>query len=151
MSARGLLMMSEKDVILVVDDHDESRRVLLRILAMHGYSSAGASSAREALGLLDTLKPSLVIMDYHMPEMDGLALFRHIRAIPRLADVPVIVFSAADGEVREKALGEGVNAWIVKASLDWAELGREIKRFAGRVQATENTPQPPEPRTKGAS
>lgn len=135
-------------MILVVDDHEESRRVLLRILAIHGYTSAGAANARDALQFLATVKPSLVIVDYHMPDMDGMSLFRAIRAIPHMADLPVIVFSASDGQARESALREGVNAWIVKGSLDWSQLHREIVRFAGPGKTVKDRPSGNQPRSK---
>jgi CheY-like chemotaxis protein len=118
-------------MILIVDDHEDTRDVLARMLRFEGYEAVAVSAAPEALTFLAANKPSLIILDYNMPSMDGLTLFSQIRKDTRLADVPVIMFSASGGDLKEKSLKAGVNAFIIKASLDWADLRREIHRLAG--------------------
>ena len=131
-------------MILIVDDHEDTRYVLARMLRFEGYEAVAVSSADEALAFLASSKPSLVILDYNMPSVDGLTLFSQIRKDPRLNDVPVIMFSASGGDLKEKSLRAGVNAFIVKASLDWAELRREIHRFAGAANPTATPPITPQ-------
>ena len=118
-------------MLLVVDDHEDSRYVLVRMLFYEGYEAIGVASGQEALIFLGANKPSLVVLDYNMPDMDGLAVFSEMKKDDRLRNIPVIMFSANDGQVKEKALLSGVDAYIVKGSLDWADLHREIIRLVG--------------------
>jgi len=118
-------------MILVVDDHEDMRCVLVRTLALDGYKSVAVSSGFEALLYLRAHKPRLILLDYNMPDMDGLMFFSEVRKDHRLHDVPVIMFTADDGPAREKAMKLGVDAYIIKGSMDWAELRREIARLAG--------------------
>jgi CheY-like chemotaxis protein len=77
--------------ILLVDDSDEIRGMVARILEQEGYEVGQAANAREAVSLIDHLRPDLVITDIFMPEGDGFELMREIRdRNPRL---PVIVMS----------------------------------------------------------
>jgi CheY-like chemotaxis protein len=118
-------------MILVVDDHEDMRYVLVRTLALDGYQAVAVSSGFEALIYLRTHKPALIVLDYNMPDMDGLMFFAEVRKDHRLRDVPVIMFTADDGPVRETAINLGVDAYVIKGSMDWAELRREIARLAG--------------------
>jgi CheY-like chemotaxis protein len=135
-------------MILVVDDHEDTRDVLARMLRFEGYEAVALSSPQEALTFLTDKKPSLIILDYNMPVIDGLTLFRQIRKDARLADVPVIMFSASGGDLKERSLKAGVNAFIVKASLDWADLRREIQRLAGAGNPARTPPIPPQPNSQ---
>src|SRR3954447_10605259 len=105
-------------MVLVVDDREETRYVLVRILGFQGYEAVALGSGEEALEFVRTRKPSLVILDYEMPGLDGLSVFRRMKLHPESADIPVVMFSANDGLVRQHALSEGVKGWIMKGSLD---------------------------------
>jgi len=119
------------NMILVVDDHEPTRGVLVRILKLEGYAAMAAESGAEALAFLKVYTPRLIVLDYSMPDMDGLTLFSLIRHDEKLKHIPVIMFSANGGQVKEQALKAGVDAYIVKASLDWMNLSNEIARLAG--------------------
>jgi len=126
-------------MLLIVDDREDSRRVLNQLLALQGYKSVEAASGREALAVVRATEISLVILDFNMPDIDGLAVFREMRSDPQLRSIPVIMFSATDGTAKAQALREGVNAWIMKGSLDFAALHREVARLIGAPR----TPAPP--------
>jgi two-component system response regulator PrrA len=83
--------------VLVVDDDEDVRSLLSRLLQLHGFQSLTAASGREALALLDDAArlPSLIVLDLEMPVMDGrtFLVFRQQRPVWR--QVPVIVVSAA--------------------------------------------------------
>jgi len=118
-------------MILIVDDHQDTRNVLVRLLRMDGYEARAVSDGNEALSFLKTHVPRLIILDYGLPDMEGLDVFKQIRNDPRLSAVPVIMFSAYEGLRKEKALKAGVDAYVVKATLDWMFLQKEILRLAG--------------------
>jgi CheY-like chemotaxis protein len=123
-------------MILVVEDHADTRRALLRLLSLDGYEAAPAGCGQDALTLLKLNKPRLVILDCGLPDIDGLAVFRAIRSDPRLDDTRVVMFSAYDGSRRDEALAAGVDAYVLKGSLDLLHLLDEIRRFAGPPDQT---------------
>ena len=63
--------MREKEEILVIDDDRVSRRMLVRALAEAGYDCREASSGVEALEMLHAAAPSLLLLDFHMPGLNG--------------------------------------------------------------------------------
>ncbi|HEY8516722.1 MAG TPA: response regulator [Candidatus Binatia bacterium] len=90
--------------ILIVDDSPDLCEVMAALFELHGYSSVCANDGGAALKLLhDGLRPALILLDWMMPEVDGAAFRRAQLADPELADIPVIVVSAAPVE----ALREG--------------------------------------------
>lgn len=78
-----------------------------------------------------------------MPGLDGLHVFRHMKRDPRLAAIPVIMFSANDGLWKDRAIAAGVDAYIVKGALDWGLLQREVLRLAGPGTLPIAKPLPP--------
>ncbi len=118
-------------MVLVVDDHEESAYVLKRLLMIEGYEAVTATSGPAALDFLRKNPFTLVILDYHMPGMDGLAVFRAMQSDTALKPIPVIFFSAHDGDVMNAALNEGAAAWVIKGSLDASGLFRHIVRLIG--------------------
>ena len=85
--------------ILVVDDNAGNRDMLSRRLDREGYSVDTAADGREALSKLETGNFDLVLLDIVMPELDGFAVLKTIRADPRWKEVAVIMISALD-EIR---------------------------------------------------
>lgn len=122
-------------MILVVDDHTDTREALLRLLKRDGYEVIGVTGGREALLFLQTHKPRLVILDYNMPDVDGLSVLVEMKRDARLADVRVVMFSASGGNLKEQALAAGVNGFVTKSSLDWAVLRAQIQQWAGPADA----------------
>ena len=118
-------------MLLVVDDHADTREVLVRLLRRDGYEAASVGSGIDAIEFLQANKPALVILDHSMPGMNGLDVLAQMKRDPRLADVPVIIFSANEGTLREQALQLGAAAYVLKASLDWSILRELIIQLAG--------------------
>lgn len=85
--------------ILVVDDNAANRDMLSRRLEREGYSVDTASDGREALAKLETANFDLVLLDIVMPELDGFAVLKTVRADPRWKEIAVIMISALD-EIR---------------------------------------------------
>jgi CheY-like chemotaxis protein len=84
--------------ILVVDDNDETRDVLQRVLQIKGYVTAEARSGADALRWLrDGNRARLILLDISMPGMDGWAVHAELKSDPALSRIPVIVFSGVDG------------------------------------------------------
>jgi len=85
---------SSAPAILVVDDDEDSRRILMYGLGSAGYRVLLAENGAAAVEMARSVRPSLVIMDLAMPEMDGYAATRALKEDERTRDVPVIAWSA---------------------------------------------------------
>lgn len=106
-------MNSTSNRILIVDDREQNRYVLRRILQQGGYECDEAATGREALEKVQSL-PDLVILDVHLPDLSGFELCRKIKETPRTATVSVLQISASfvTGEDKAKALEAGADAYL---------------------------------------
>lgn len=80
--------------IVIAEDSATQKEQLKYILETHGYQVVAASNGKEALALLRSSKPNLVISDIVMPEMDGYELCKQIKTDEKLKDIPVILLTA---------------------------------------------------------
>jgi CheY-like chemotaxis protein len=113
--------------ILVVEDNFILSETLSTLLGADGYRVCAASDGQEALERLRGKdRPALVILDLMMPIKDGFAFLKERRQQSELADIPVIVVSAAD-DLQEQATALGVAEYLSKP-VDPAELLRIVRR-----------------------
>ncbi len=126
---------------LVVDDFADAREMLGHLLEYRGAEVHTAASVREALALLEKRAFDVVLTDLGMPEQDGYAMVRGIRAhpAPRVRSLPVIAVTAysGDGE-RDRALSQGFDDYVVKPVLAdqmAASIARQL--MPSRAQGSE--------------
>ncbi len=104
--------------VLVVDDHPTARTILARYLESFGFSTGEVASGAEALDELETaeLPYQLVLIDWHMPGMDGIEVTRRIHASRRISSHPAVIMVSAYGraELVERAEAEGIKGFLVK-------------------------------------
>jgi CheY-like chemotaxis protein len=102
--------------ILVAEDHPVNQKFLEVLLQRMGHTATFCDNGALALQALQEQDYDVVLMDIHMPVMDGLTATSHIRALPsEKSNIPVIVLSAdVYSEARDKAAAVGVNAFIPK-------------------------------------
>lgn len=106
--------MAKKN-ILVVEDNQVNRRLAEFLLRSQGYRVHEAATAEEALQMLKTEIPDLIVMDIQLPGMDGLEATRIIKDKAATSHIPVVaVTSYAMPGDREKALAAGCAGYIVK-------------------------------------
>ena len=117
--------------ILVVDDNQDNREILIHRLAHLGsFEILVASNGREALEVASRLKPDLILMDLRMPVMDGYEATRALRRTEWGKNLPVIAVTAhAAEEHREKALAAGCSDFIPKPVIDYSVIQRAIQRL----------------------
>ena len=124
-------MMSSEDkgTILYVEDNSDNRTLVRRILLSEDYKLLEATNAHEALELLTTAKPDLILMDINMPDMDGYTLTAKIKTMPGFERVPILALTAnvMRGD-REKTIEAGCDGYIQKP-IDLDQLVKEIERF----------------------
>lgn len=125
--------MAEK--ILIVDDDIDSLKLIGLMLQRHGYEVIAANSGGQALQKVEGDIPNLIILDVMMPDMNGLEVARRLRANPRTANVPIIMFTAKtliDDKV--KGFEAGADDYLTKPTHP-AELASRVKAILAR-----NTP-----------
>ena len=109
--------------VLVVDDVDDARDIMARMLRFDGYTPVTAEDGEAALAAVEAERPALVLLDLTMPDMDGLEVLRRLRADARHRDLPVVMFSAIhDPALVAEARQLGAADYIVKGRLGMAEL-----------------------------
>jgi signal transduction histidine kinase/ActR/RegA family two-component response regulator len=120
--------------VLIVDDHPLNRTVARLFLEPHGLKVTEAENGRQALELLQSQPFDLVLLDVHMPVMDGPETIRRIRdANEEWATVPVIALTAdAMSGDRERLLALGMSGYVSKP-IDQRELIAEICRVRDEV------------------
>jgi len=104
---------STAPLVLVVDDEPQLVEMVCEGLEDAGIATISCTHSREAYSLIDQHEPALVILDVQMPEVDGLKVFRHMRADPATRTTPVIFFTAHVNKLRR---------WIP----DYQGLGAEL-------------------------
>ena len=102
--------MEKRQLILVVDDDEDTRSCVCTVLGEEGYEVASARNGSEALDLLKTIgRPSLVLLDLMMPVMSGWDVLDAFKKNPMLVGLPVVVFTAAgDSSVNDRGLKKPV-------------------------------------------
>ncbi len=118
--------------ILLVEDEPQLLAALRVRLTASGFTCETAGNGREALAVLSRWRPDMVIADLLMPEMDGYALCRHIRANPDWEQMPVLVLSAVPRRTigREQELKADC---IMHKPFDSGELLTTIKHLLGNA------------------
>jgi two-component system, cell cycle response regulator DivK len=121
-----------KSTILYVEDNPDNRMLVRRILMAENYKLLEATNAVQAINLLETTTPDLILMDINMPDMDGYTLTTRIRSMPGLERIPILALTAnvMRGD-KEKTLEAGCDGYIQKP-LDVDQLIREIEKFLAR-------------------
>lgn len=124
----GLLL--DGTSVLVVEDHSETRDAYALWLAQMGAATLSASNADDACGLLrNGQRPSLILSDFHMPGMDGLAFLACVRDELGLA-IPLVAITG-DVMAADRLLAAGFDACLVKP-VPGRAVGDAVARVLGR-------------------
>jgi len=130
--------------ILIVDDTPVNLKLTRILLVNEGYSVLTAASAEEALDLLRSYHPSLILADIQLPGMDGLEMTRRIKADQRTRDITVVALTAfAMRGDEQKAIDAGCDGYITKP-IDTRTLGNRLRALLTR-RAEAETPAAPGP------
>jgi CheY-like chemotaxis protein len=101
--------------VLVVEDEKDNMDLFCQILEFHGCQVLKAGDGREAINMAQSEKPDLILMDLSLPALDGWEATRTIKAIPQVANIPVVALTAhAMVGDRERALEAGCDGYISK-------------------------------------
>ncbi|MBR0717800.1 response regulator [Bradyrhizobium liaoningense] len=123
---------SSRDILLVEDDQ-RTRQLLASRLAAEGWWIVEAENGREGLKRLAQRRPSLVLLDLMMPEMDGFEFLEELRSNAAFENIPVVVMTATDlSEADRKRLNSGIIEFVSKAGCTRDELLTRIRDFLMR-------------------
>jgi len=121
--------------VLIVDDEGDARDVVTMTLERGGVDTRAASSVQEAVELLETWRPDVLVADIGMPGEDGYALIRRVRSLPaeRGGRTPAMALTAyARTEDRVRILSSGYQLHVTKP-VEPVELMAAVASLAGRV------------------
>ena len=116
-------------VVMLVDDYEDTRQMMRRMLEMQGCRVREAANGQEAIALAQADPPDLILMDLNMPVLDGFNATLRIREYEATRDVPVVAVTAYDtAEFRAAAAAVRCSDYVVKP-LDLERLGALLERL----------------------
>ena len=122
--------------ILVIEDIIENMRLFEAILKMDGAEVLSASNARDGIAFARSHEPDLILMDIHMPEMDGLTATRILRADPDTTAIPIVAVTASVMlDDLNDTLEAGCNGYITKP-LEPLQFARQLLPYLQTKAAT---------------
>lgn len=107
------LISARADPVLIIDDHEDTRDLLVELLELDGFAVMSAASGEEALEIARELRPCLVVLDLGLPDIDGIELVLRLRAEPNTAGAPIYALSGFTN-LRAAALAAGFDGFLLK-------------------------------------
>jgi two-component system cell cycle response regulator DivK len=103
------------ELILIVEDNEKNRKLVRDILQFKGYQLLESETAEEGIRLAREKKPALILMDFHLPGMNGIEAFKILRADPQTSSIPIVAVTAsAMTEDRRKMMDAGFDGLQTK-------------------------------------
>ena len=115
--------------VLVVEDNETNQMLTMAVLLRDGYRVRTAGSADDALAIIRSDRPDIILMDLQLPGQDGLTLTRALKVDPATAAIPVVAMTAHVMLGDEaQALAAGCAGYIAKP-IDTRTLSRDVRRY----------------------
>jgi len=103
------------ELILIVEDNEQNRKLTRDLLQVHGYLTIEAETGEDAIALAATRAPDLVVMDIHLPGMSGVDALAQLRAAPATRALPVVAYTASVmPQDRNEIMAAGFDAFLSK-------------------------------------
>ncbi len=117
------------ELILIVEDNEKNRKLVRDILQFKGYQLLESETAEEGIRLAREKQPALILMDFHLPGMNGIEAFKVLRADPLTKSIPIVAVTAsAMTEDRKRIIDAGFDGLQTKPI--------NVKEFLETVAAT---------------
>lgn len=110
--------------ILIVDDAPDIREILEIVLAQDGWEVSTAESLTEANVRLAGETPQIILLDFQLPDGDGISAARDWKSRPELAQVPIVLYTGSEGHEGDPSL-----AGVIVKTIDPFELSTRLKDF----------------------
>ena len=125
--------------ILVVDDSDDTREMMAKLLELESFTVVTAEDGSAGLDTADAERPDLIITDVNMPRMNGIEMIKRLREQDGFATVPIMAITAYGNGVAKEALQAGANRAATKP-IQFTELVVEIKELLAASRRVTNHP-----------
>jgi CheY-like chemotaxis protein len=126
-----------RPLVLVVDDHDDTRELYVQSFVLFGFEAIGAADRDEAYRRAWESHPEIVVTDLTLRDGDGWQLVEELKREPRTGDIPVVVLTGhAAPSLRERAEHEGCAGFLLKPCLP-DELATELRHVLDRTNGHE--------------
>jgi len=133
MNRRRPRKVPSRPLVLIVDDHDDTRELYIESLVAFGFEAIGAADCQQACRRAWESHPDIVVTDLSLPGGDGWQLIQDLRRQARTRDIPVVLLTAyVVPSFRERAQQEGCAAFFVKPCLPH-ELAAELRHVLDRT------------------
>jgi two-component system cell cycle response regulator DivK len=120
-------------LVLVVEDFEDNRFMMRRLLEMSGYRVVEAVNGNQAVEAAERDRPDIILMDLSLPQLDGLAATRRIREQQGALRVPIVAVSAHDSaDFHAEALAAGCNEYVTKP-IDFDQLVELLSRLTAKA------------------
>ena len=123
--------MSERPLVLIIDDEHDFRAICAHVLDKGGYDTATAEDGTSGLAAFEDRRPDLVVLDGNMPDLDGIEVCRRLRKLPGGDKVPVIMCTVRSAVV---AIQEGLDAGVTDYVLKPFEMDDLLTRVAAALE-----------------
>lgn len=115
--------------ILIVDDEEDLRQSIADALESEGYRVVSAADGREGIAEAVTFTPDLILVDYRMPEVDGVQFLRDLRSHDEVKNTPVMIVTVDPQlELRKSATDLGIQGFLVKP-FSMGELMQSVRNL----------------------
>jgi CheY-like chemotaxis protein len=120
--------------VLVVEDNADARDTLIALLELKGHRAIGVADGRTALESIARVKPDLAFVDIGLPDVDGYAIARHVRALPGMTSVVLVALTGYGQPADEaQAFSAGFDLHVIKP-ISADHLDRVVGRFDARTE-----------------
>jgi two-component system cell cycle response regulator DivK len=134
---KGYIPLHNNDdvaTVLLVEDTEDNRQMMGRLLELSGFRVVEATNGQEAVEAAARENPKIILMDLSLPFIDGLAATRRIRNLPGLKEIPIVAVSSHDtADFHHEALAAGCDAYITKP-IDFSELEEVMRRMMSKTE-----------------
>jgi two-component system cell cycle response regulator DivK len=117
--------------VLIVEDNELNMKLFRDLLEAHGYQTAGTSNGYEALDLVRSLRPDLILMDIQLPQVSGLDVTKWIKDDPELRSIPVVAVTAFAMKGDEERIREGGCEAYLSKPISVGKFIETVRRFIG--------------------
>ena len=124
--------MSDLPLVLIVDDNARNRKLAGDVLRMARFRTLEAVTATEGIALASEHLPDVILMDLRLPDLDGTAAARMLRADPRTSRIPLVAVTALPLDARDDWLFDAGFAGYIVKPIDTEDFPDVVRRFCAR-------------------
>jgi two-component system cell cycle response regulator DivK len=119
------------ELVLIVEDNDINLRLARDVLQYHGFRTLEAMTAADGIALALEQQPDLVLMDIHLPDMDGVSALQRLRAEPGTKSITVVALTASVLKAdQERLWAAGFDGYIAKP-IEVRAFPDQVRRYCG--------------------